>query len=397
MKKIIIILLTILLIGCKKEENNIITLINENDNCISSINYPITEEKKLNKKIKKYINTEINNFQKNYCNKDTRQELNIDFKKETINNFILVTLKTEIENTSTIKSFIFNTKTKKFSTLNKILNENDLKIIQNHLNQKLEDLNINKNIIQDITIENTPFFITQNNLILYINLNKIIEINIPLEQLSLKTEKKETSNYTYKEINKIVNPEEPVIALTFDDGPSKYTKKIIDLLNQYNANATFFILGNKVETYKETLKYLLDSGNEIGNHSYNHKWLTHVTKDELLNQINETQNIIHENLNYTPKLFRPTYGSINKNIKENIKLDIILWNIDTLDWKYKNSNKIVSHVLPKIKDGKIVLMHDTYEYTYNALKILLPKLKDQGFQFVTVSELQEINKIRKIK
>ena len=99
-------------------------------------------------------------------------------------------------------------------------------------------------------------------------------------------------------------------------------------------------------------------------------------------------------MNYTPKLFRPTYGSVNKNIKENIKLDIILWNVDTLDWKYKNGKKIAENTLKKIKDGDIILMHDTYEYSYNTLKIILPKLKEENYQLVTVSELKKIQEIR---
>jgi len=401
-KKILLIISLLTLVGCAKINNDVITIIKENDNCVISINYPITESKKLNKNIKKEINKIYKNFKKNYCSNNLdRTELNIDFKHETINNkYINVILESNYYNQTNIKTYVYNLNNNKIMNIYDILTENDLDILVEKIKLELKNKKINDDIITNIidNLQEIQFNFNDKKIYIFLNLNKVITLEIPIELLDLKIEiKKENKakeKYTYKEINKIIDPNKKTIALTFDDGPSKYTKQIVELLNKYNANATFFILGNKVETYNETLKYLLNNGNEIGNHSYNHKWLTHVTTEELLNQINTTQNIIKEKLNYTPTLFRPTYGSVNKNIKENINLDIILWNVDTLDWKYKNSKKISENVLKKIKDGDIILMHDTYEYTYNALKLMLPKLKEQGYQLVTVSELKETKKIK---
>ena len=401
-KKILLIISLLTLVGCAKINNDVITIIKENDNCVISINYPITESKKLNKNIKKEINKIYKNFKKNYCSNNLdRTELNIDFKHETINNkYINVILESNYYNQTNIKTYVYNLNNNKIMNIYDILTENDLDILVEKIKLELKNIKINDDIITNIidNLQEIQFNFNDKKIYIFLNLNKVITLEIPIELLDLKIEiKKENKakeKYTYKEINKIIDPNKKTIALTFDDGPSKYTKQIVELLNKYNANATFFILGNKVETYNETLKYLLNNGNEIGNHSYNHKWLTHVTTEELLNQINTTQNIIKEKLNYTPTLFRPTYGSVNKNIKENINLDIILWNVDTLDWKYKNSKKISENVLKKIKDGDIILMHDTYEYTYNALKLMLPKLKEQGYQLVTVSELKETKKIK---
>lgn len=401
-KKIILIFSLILIVGCTKQNNDVVTIIKDNNNCLISINYPITQSKKLNKIIKKEIKTTYKNFKKNYCKCDLeKQELNIDFKQEIINNqYIVIALETNYYKNTNIKTYIFDIKRNKNLNIFEIFTENDLDILVEKLKIELKNKQLNNDIVMDTinNIKNMQFTISNKNITIYINLNKTIIINIPrnIFDLKIKIEQEQTikENYTYKEINKIIDPNKKAIALTFDDGPSKYTEKIVKLLNEYEANATFFILGNKVKIYNETLKYLLDSGNEIGNHSYNHKWLTNVTTEELNNQINITQDIIKENLNYTPKLFRPTYGSVNKNIKENIKLDIILWNVDTLDWKYKNGKKIAENTLKKIKDGDIILMHDTYEYSYNALKIILPKLKEEDYQLVTVSELKKIQEIR---
>ena len=165
------------------------------------------------------------------------------------------------------------------------------------------------------------------------------------------------------------------------------------MLKQYNCNATFFVLGNKVKIYKETIIESINLGNEIGNHSYNHKWLSRLKVEELKEQINKTQNILKEEVNYTPILLRPTYGSVNKKIRNNTNLEIVLWNVDTLDWKIKGSKKIVERALSQIKDRSIILMHDTHERTYEALKTMIPKLIDEGYQFVTISELKKINKL----
>ncbi len=94
------------------------------------------------------------------------------------------------------------------------------------------------------------------------------------------------------------------------------------------------------------------------------------------------------------KVFRPTYGSVNKKMREVIDLDIILWNIDTMDWRYKSKKKILLNILSQVGDGKIILMYDTKKITYDVLTQLLPKLQDKGYQFVTVSELNKIKKIR---
>lgn len=195
--------------------------------------------------------------------------------------------------------------------------------------------------------------------------------------------------------SKVIDPSKPVIALTFDDGPSKYTDDILSLLKENNAYATFFVVGNKVETYSSTINTMIKNGNEIGNHSYSHKWLSRLSTNSIKEEIELTQNVLKNIAGYTPTLIRPTYGAVNKKLRNSTNLKVILWDVDTKDWKIKSEEKIAERALNSIEDGDIVLMHDIYERSYNALKIIIPALKEEGYQFVTVSELHELKEIKK--
>lgn len=381
LKKLSILLFLFLLCGCSNVKEDVVTIIEEDDNHIASINYPITKSKKLNKYIKKYVFDIYDSFLA--CPSDNvRNELNIDFSYNKIDNFLIVVLFNNFN--STVKTFNYDLSKNKLINIDDILTNNDLSILDDLLDG------------YDYTVNNLEFSFDYKNLTVFLANQKFI---IPLNKFDLQIDLHEVISknevFTYNEISREIDPNKKVVAFTFDDGPSKFTSRIVDLLKEYNSNATFFVLGNKVNIYEDSLKKLLINGNEIGNHSFNHKWLTHVSLDELLRQVNDTQDILFNTLGYTPTLFRPTYGSVNDTIRNNIGLKIVLWNIDTLDWKYKNSKRIASNSLSKIKDGDIILMHDTYEYTYNALKIMIPELIKNGFQLVTVSDLYEVIDIRK--
>ena len=177
------------------------------------------------------------------------------------------------------------------------------------------------------------------------------------------------------------------IALTFDDGPNYNTNKVLDILEENNVPATFFVLGNRIKGNENILKRMVSSKMEIGNHTFNHLLLTKYKEDKVKSEINDTSNLIFEVTGKYPTLLRPSYGSCNKMIRSVVDTPIIIWDIDTLDWKYHNSRRISSRVINKVKDGDIVLMHDIYSATANALEIIIPSLKSKGYTFVTVSDL----------
>ena len=196
------------------------------------------------------------------------------------------------------------------------------------------------------------------------------------------------TNYEYDVvINRKIDKSKKMIALTFDDGPNYNTSKVIDVLNKYDIRATFFVLGSRAINNKDILKKMADSGMEIGNHTYNHLLLTKYDENKIRSEIEDTSEVIYSATKKRPKLLRPSYGSVNNKIKKVANMPIIIWDIDTLDWKYHNSKRITSRVVNKVRDGDIILMHDIYSASLNALSNIIPILQDNGYEFVTIDEL----------
>lgn len=196
------------------------------------------------------------------------------------------------------------------------------------------------------------------------------------------------TNYEYDVvINRKIDKSKKMIALTFDDGPNYNTSKVIDVLNKYDIKATFFVFGSRAINNKDILKKMADSGMEIGNHTYNHLLLTKYDENKIRSEIEDTSEVIYSATKKRPKLLRPSYGSVNNKIKKVANMPIIIWDIDTLDWKYHNSKRITSRVVNKVRDGDIILMHDIYSASLNALSNIIPILQDNGYEFVTIDEL----------
>lgn len=185
-----------------------------------------------------------------------------------------------------------------------------------------------------------------------------------------------------------IDPDMPMVALTFDDGPDpSTTSSILDTLKQHDAVATFFVIGNRVHDNADLLKRMIAEGNEIGNHSLSHKRLTTLSGQELQYQIEKTQAAVKAVTGVEPVFVRPTYGSYNDELKQHIGMPMILWSLDTRDWETRDAQSIIRHVLDNVQDGDIILMHDIYMSTAEAVKVIVPELKSRGFQLVTVSEL----------
>lgn len=186
-----------------------------------------------------------------------------------------------------------------------------------------------------------------------------------------------------------IDPDKPMVALTFDDGPSIYTPEILKTLKKYHARATFFIVGERVSSYASTIKQASRQGCEIGSHSYSHANLGISGVATINKELNKTEKKVKSVLGFHTPVMRPPYGSIGNDLRKLVGKPMILWSIDTLDWKTRNAKSTESKIMSTVKDGDIILMHDLYSQSRDAAKKVIPKLIKKGYQLVTVSEMAQ--------
>ena len=183
------------------------------------------------------------------------------------------------------------------------------------------------------------------------------------------------------------------IALTFDDGPGPYTGRLLDCLEKNDAKATFFVLGNLVNRYPDTLRRMYRMGCQIGNHSYDHSTLTGLSEKDVKNQITSTNQRVKAAVGRSSWVVRPPGGGYNESTAKLINQPLILWSLDTKDWETKNVQATVETVLNNLQAGDIVLMHDIHETSVEAAEILIPALKSMGYDLVTVGNLSKASGI----
>lgn len=185
-----------------------------------------------------------------------------------------------------------------------------------------------------------------------------------------------------------IDPNKPMIAFTYDDGPCTGPgNRIIDVFLQYDQRCTFFLVGNRISSRAEEVKRMADNGFEIGNHSWSHQYYNKLSAEQIRQDVERCNQAIIQYAGVTPTLARTPGGIKSSSILSAVNMPVILWNIDTLDWKTRNADKNVAAVLGKVKDGDIILMHELYFASAEATERLVPALVEQGFQLVTVSEL----------
>lgn len=172
-------------------------------------------------------------------------------------------------------------------------------------------------------------------------------------------------------------------------GHGKYTESLLDILETYNARATFFILGSCVEGNEEIIQKAYLAGHEIASHGFSHKIMTNLSKTELTQDIKLSLEAISPNIQEEIALLRPPYGNVNDSVLEVLEdfgLTCVKWDLDSLDWKLRNTEKITKRVLTQVQDKKIILMHDIYKTSVEATECILEKLQEE-YEFVTVTEL----------
>ncbi len=179
-----------------------------------------------------------------------------------------------------------------------------------------------------------------------------------------------------------------MMALTFDDGPVPMTMKLVDILKTTNTKATFFLIGSEIESKPTMAKHIVDLGHEVGNHTYSHPHIPQLSLEEIKYEMNRTDSIIEEFLGFKPSIMRPPYGEINEESLNAFSHRIIQWSLDTVDWHHHDHLTILG-ILNESIDGDIILMHDRYEHTHQAVESFIQYQLSCGVQFVSVSQLIE--------
>ena len=187
-----------------------------------------------------------------------------------------------------------------------------------------------------------------------------------------------------------IDPNAPMVALTFDDGPyAPVGNRIMDCAEQYGGRVTFYVVGNRVNSYKSEIQRMYANGHEIGNHTQDHKYLQKLGAQEIRQQVEACNQAVAAITGEAPKTVRLPGGGKNSTVLANISQPIVLWNVDTLDWKTRNAASSVQTVLNQVKDGSVVLMHELYNASGDAAVTIIPALVERGYQLVTVSELAQ--------
>ncbi len=192
------------------------------------------------------------------------------------------------------------------------------------------------------------------------------------------------------------NRSDKKIAITFDDGPHPiHTPEILDILKEYNVRATFFVIGQNIEYWGELVKREAEEGHEIGNHTFSHRNLQDLTKEQICEEIEGTEKAILERTQTETHLLRPPEGKVGQSLcglAYEKEYTVVCWSIDTRDWAHTPTETIVQNVLASVEGGDIILFHDFVSGqspTPDALRVILPALIKEGYEFVTVSELME--------
>lgn len=341
-----------------------------------AINYPYLKNKKINEQINVILEREINNLKKKVNIDQSNDSLIINYEiYEHENTISFVVLKKYLsDNNLNINTYIFEKDT-------------GMIIYNIFIKDKLEDLKANYNV-------NTNFVaITETQIIFYtINDNELTKEKLDIKEIKdyLKIYE-ETKEIEQEEPNRIIDPEKPMVALTFDDGPHpKYGPPIIETLKQYNSVATFFEVGYMLKNYSYVSLSAKEIGCEIGSHTYNHTNMKKAKKEKRIEEINKMNELYFSIFNEYPTLLRPPYGAYDTELTNVTDQALILWSIDTNDWQTRNKEKIIKHIKEQGNlDGQVILMHSIYKETADAVAELVPWLIEEGYQLVTITELIE--------
>ena len=396
-----------------------------------SIEYPITKNNKINKTIAQIINRDDRDFRyiaTNVLSFNQPMTETISYQITHNNSAalsIIVNIKQDIHGAHPVSLthfWTFDKKSGEVISLNDLTEQSEkatreiVAAARNNIKETIKqrqqaELDLNETITQE-TLSN--FVITDggNSLAWPIGQASLLPsaygemtIKVPIDAMA-----KYLQNPTARKLANIPKPPEPkpepkpapavpapapttgnkVIALTFDDGPGPYTAHLLDVLDQYGAKATFFLIGSKVSSQANVVRSIHARGHQLGNHSWSHPELPKLPVDQIAGEIDRTNDAIKQATGVTPAILRPPYGAVNGVVLEQLRLrgmSSILWSVDTRDWADRNSDIVCSRAVAGARPGAVILMHDIHQTSVGAVPCILSALKQQGYSFVTVQGL----------
>lgn len=405
MKRFLMVLsiLSLMICGCHKSVNPVKEDVNVNyesgEDKKMMLVYPTLNAPLLDEQLKA-LSEELN---QEFAAIDGDCEFNMSYRLNHNDDFISLMVKILRGDKEEVKTFLSNGDGSQSYTFEDAFDAKQIKSLAQKIDERLRQSDETAGSSIDYKMAVMPkaenfqnFYLDQDTITFYFDNfadQQIHEAVFTYEELKDFT-KLENSNpvyLTYDEIlyepTKIIDPNKPMVALTFDDGPNKYTEQLLDALKEYNCSATFFVLGSMVEKFPQALQRMVLEGNEIGNHTMDHRQLTKLSEKEIIKEVEDTQQAIESIVHIYPKLVRPPYGSKNDTVSRILDYDLILWDLDTRDWASKDTQKIIEVTLNNVRDKDIILMHDIYPTSVQAAIELIPLLQERGYQLVTVSEL----------
>lgn len=423
---IILVIINILIFNHSSFTIDNETIHKNNDNYNMQINYPVFSNNEINKKINKIIDEEKDKFLKKIDKKSNeKNELNIDYNYTIKNDIYSVQIRS-YSYTGLNRDFYFNdlmlyinSKDNTELTINDLIDQELYSVLKDkcyqYLKDKEQDLNLyDDNIIKDYLADfgkDILLSFSEDELNIIIPPFKVsddeTDFRIPLTYDDT-SQFLNNQYFTFPQVEEQQPPtqtpstprdesffqDKKLVALTFDDGPNyKVTTFLLDELDNKNAKASFFLVGSRISSQKELIKRMYNSGHSVGSHSYNHKNLTKLTDEQLLKEINDTNELISQITGEDVKYLRPPYGSYNKDLLNKINMTFILWNVDTLDWQSRDSQKVCDNIINSAKDGAIILLHDLYQTSVDGALCAIDKLQEQGYAFVSIDEMIKLKNI----
>ena len=397
----------------------------ERNNYNIQINYPKLKNSKINKQVEKLINEEKKLFLKKVKkNKNYENELNINYNYVVLDNLYSIHIRSysyigknndyrridkiiyydsssnkevKIDNIVSSNKFYEVLRNETYDYLNDNVEKYNIKDI-NSLSNKLIAVKDNYKIVTfdkdgiELSLEPNIVSNYKNEINISVEYQDVIKyLNVNYIKVDAKSDNK-TDNLVSKNYDRIRDSKnfegKKLVAITFDDGPGySKTEKLITELDKRDARVSFFMLGEIANKQKELVKKVYDYGHTIGSHTYDHKNLRKLGDEQLFFEVNYTNEILSGIIGEDIRFIRPPYGAYNTDILSKINMAFILWNVDTLDWKYRNAEKVRDYIVEHAEDGDIILLHDIHATSVDGAIMAIDILKNEGYEFVSLDEM----------